>query len=86
MIQGNRSHSPTRRAIIAAAAASLGGIRLHRLARGDVDAASGAPATFAQRGYYITFMRMPTYGLSAWKSTIDLFAGDGINVVILWMA
>jgi hypothetical protein len=29
---------------------------------------------------------MPTYGLPAWKQTIDAFAEDDINLLILWMA
>src|SRR5690348_14264150 len=41
---------------------------------------------FDLRGYYITFMRMPTFGLAAWRQDIDCFASDGINVLILWMA
>jgi hypothetical protein len=41
---------------------------------------------FQQRGYYITFMRMPTFELEAWKSAVDCFAADGINLLVLWMA
>ena len=26
---------------------------------------------FQERGYYITFMRMPTYDLAAWKRIVD---------------
>ena len=33
---------------------------------------------FAQRGYYITFMRMPTYDLSDWKRIVD---GIRMNVM-----
>lgn len=51
-------------------------------ARGGAEA---APA-FAQRGYYLTFMRMPTYSLVAWKRAVDAFASDGVNLLILWMA
>lgn len=40
---------------------------------------------FAQRGYYFTFSRMPTYGLDAWKQIIDCVHVDGGNTVILWM-
>lgn len=51
---------------------------------------SGADAqakpAFDLRGYYITFMRMPTFGLFAWKAAIDCFATDGINSLVLWMA
>src|SRR5687767_5839776 len=54
-------------------------------------AAAPAPATmpaasFAQRGYYVTFMRMPTYGLPQWKQALDAFAADGANALLLWMA
>jgi len=52
---------------------------------------SGAPGSppkevFTERGYYLTFMRMPTYGLREWKKTIDLFQADGGNLLILWAA
>lgn len=54
-------------------------------------AALGATATpprpvFSLRGYYITFMRMPTYGLAQWKDAIDCFADDGANFLQVWMA
>ena len=41
---------------------------------------------FRHRGYYITFMRMPTYGLAAWKEAIDSFETDGANLLLLWTA
>jgi hypothetical protein len=31
---------------------------------------------FAQRGYYITFMRMPTYDLADWKRIVDGIHGE----------
>src|SRR5437879_2308222 len=78
-----KSHQLTRRTLIASASASLAAtffpFRLSFAAP-----ATNAPA-FAHRGYYITFMRMPTYGLAAWKQAVDCFAGDGINLLILWM-
>lgn len=40
---------------------------------------------FAQRGYYLTFMRMPAMGLPEWQQAIDGFAGDRINTLVLWM-
>jgi hypothetical protein len=40
---------------------------------------------FAQRGYYITFMRMPTYDLADWKPIIDGVRGDGGNLLLLWL-
>jgi hypothetical protein len=48
------------------------------------EAQSATP--FPIRGYYITFMRMPTLGLNAWKRTVDCVRADGGNHVILWMA
>src|SRR5262249_3746925 len=41
---------------------------------------------FAQRGYYLCFMRMPTFGLKVWKEILDGAAQDGANTVILWVA
>jgi hypothetical protein len=40
---------------------------------------------FAQRGYYITFMRMPTFGLAEWKGAVDGMREDGANLLLLWM-
>ncbi len=41
---------------------------------------------FAQRGYYITFMRMPTYDLADWRRIIDGIHDDGGNTLLLWVA
>jgi hypothetical protein len=41
---------------------------------------------FAQRGYYITFMRMPTYDLADWKRIVDGIHDDGGNTLLLWVA
>ncbi len=41
---------------------------------------------FAQRGYYLCFMRMPTFGLAVWKEILDDAAADGANTIILWIA
>src|SRR3954454_7687993 len=49
----------------------------------DVPKADGP---FAQRGYYITFMRMPTYDLADWKRIIDGIGDDGGNTLLLWVA
>jgi hypothetical protein len=38
------------------------------------------------RGYYVTFMRMPTFGLPAWKQMIDGMKEDEANTLILWTA
>src|SRR5690349_1209712 len=52
--------------------------------------AAGANAppkpAFALRGYYLTLMRMPTFGLDAWKQILDGIQADGGNLVILWVA
>jgi hypothetical protein len=45
----------------------------------------GAAEKFEWRGYYLTFMRMPVMGLPEWKQSMDCFAEDGANVVVLWM-
>ena len=41
---------------------------------------------FAQRGCYITFMRMPTYDLDDWKTILDGIHDDGGNTLLLWVA
>lgn len=45
-----------------------------------------ADGPFRQRGYYITFMRMPAYGLPAWKRIVDAVGADGGNMLLLWVA
>jgi hypothetical protein len=52
-------------------------------ARGTV-AVTNEP--FAIRGYYTTFMRMPTFGLAEWKQMIDCMKDDSANFLILWTA
>lgn len=64
-------------AATAVAAVALG------LACAPLRAAEGE--AFAQRGYYVTFMRMPTYGLAEWKRAIDALHDDGANLLLLWM-
>lgn len=73
-----------RRTFLAAGSAALAAMALD----GSIPAfAKGAGVHgFAQRGYYLTFMRMPTFGLAAWKRTVDAFATDGINLLVLWVA
>jgi hypothetical protein len=44
-----------------------------------------ASPVFQQRGYYLCFMRMPTFGLAVWKEILDGAADDGANTIILWM-
>src|SRR5207249_5309765 len=48
-------------------------------------APAGEPA-FTQRGYDMTFMRMPTFGLAEWKEMIDCIHADGGNTLLLWTA
>src|SRR6059058_2329925 len=50
---------------------------------GSADPQDASP--FAQRGYYITFMRMPTYDLADWKNIIDGIHDDGGNTLLLWV-
>jgi len=40
---------------------------------------------FKERGYYITFMRMPTYDLDDWKRIVSAIQEDGGNLLLLWM-
>ncbi|MCC7373836.1 MAG: hypothetical protein IT581_04205 [Verrucomicrobiales bacterium] len=48
---------------------------------------AGQPSPeFQHRGYYLCFMRMPTFGLKVWREILDAVAEDGGNTVILWMA
>jgi hypothetical protein len=44
-----------------------------------------AETPFNDRGYYITFMRMPTYDLTTWKQIVDGIHDDGGNLLLLWM-
>src|SRR5687768_1529112 len=48
--------------------------------------AHGAESPFAQRGYYMTFMRMPAFGLVEWKQIVDCIEEDGGNTLLLWTA
>ncbi len=50
----------------------------------QIPAATNGP--FTVRGYYTTFMRMPTFGLTGWKQMIDCMKDDGANFLILWTA
>ncbi len=71
----------SRREFLMAGGASVAGM----VCAGDLLAEEAKP-DFEQRGYYITFMRMPTFGLEVWKKAVDCFASDEINLLILWMA
>src|SRR5436190_12352174 len=48
--------------------------------------ASAVETPISIRGYYVTFMRMPTFGLPQWKQMIDCMADDGANTLLLWTA
>jgi hypothetical protein len=43
-------------------------------------------APFLQRGYYMTFMRMPSFGLPEWRQMVDCIQEDGGNLLMLWTA
>jgi hypothetical protein len=49
-----------------------------------MNAADSAPP-FSIRGYYMTFMRMPQWGLPEWTEALRCIQDDGGNTVILWM-
>jgi hypothetical protein len=44
-----------------------------------------SPGGFVERGYYITFMRMPTYDLADWRRIVDGIRDDGGNLLLLWV-
>jgi hypothetical protein len=46
---------------------------------------SPALSALPERGYYLCFMRMPTFGLTAWQEILNGLAKDGINQIVLWM-
>jgi hypothetical protein len=51
---------------------------------GSAPARDASP--FAQRGYYITFMRMPTYDVADWRRIVDGIHDDGGNTLLLWIS
>ncbi|HTG43124.1 MAG TPA: twin-arginine translocation signal domain-containing protein, partial [Verrucomicrobiae bacterium] len=75
--------SLTRRQFLRHTGAGLGALTLGAAEVPKAREAVSSP--FRQRGYYITFMRMPTYGLVAWKQILDAIQADGGNLLILWM-
>ena len=79
---GRRGRRIHRRDFLKHGAAALGLLSLHSPA---LRAADPPSSPFAQRGYYITFMRMPTYGLAQWKQILDAIHADGGNLLLLWM-
>jgi hypothetical protein len=77
----------TRRRVLQVGGAGAAALALGHVPLPAAPAPAKAPAPgFAQRGYYVTFMRMPTYGLPQWKQALDAFAADGANTLLLWMA
>ena len=76
------SESMTRRAFVRKTSVGVGALALGRTL---LRAADSPKEAFAQRGYYMTFMRMPTYGLPQWKGMLDAIQADGGNLLILWM-
>ena len=68
----------TRRQFVAATAAAAFALPVAGLG-------ADAQPLFQQRGYYLCFMRMPTFGLAVWKEILDDVAADGANTIILWM-
>jgi hypothetical protein len=56
------------------------------LAMSSSPASAWDASPFAQRGYHITFMRMPTYDLIDWKRIVDDIHDDGGNTLLLWVA
>ena len=47
-----------------------------------------AQPVFRQRGYYLCFMRMPTFGLAVWKEILDDAAADGakeLHAIAQWL-
>jgi hypothetical protein len=57
---------------------------LARLADVGFSAAPVLVEPIPTRGYYMTFMRMPTFGLPQWKQMIDCIHDDGGNTLLLW--
>src|SRR3954468_22971816 len=51
----------------------------------SVPASARDASPFPQRGYYITFMRMPTYDLADWKRIVDGIQEDSGNTLLLWV-
>lgn len=77
---GTEGAAMNRRGFIAASAASAAALALPAALRG-----AGPMPVFRQRGYYLCFMRMPTFGLQVWREIVDGAAEDGANTIILWM-
>src|SRR5678815_153110 len=81
----NAPRLQNRREFLAACLAGAGTLNLGLPMFGASAAAAKAASPFTQRGYYITFMRMPTYGRAQWRRILDCVREDGGNLLILWM-
>jgi hypothetical protein len=75
----------TRREMLTRCASGFGAVALAGL-MSDRSYGNVVTGPFAQRGYYITFMRMPTYDLADWKRILDGIHSDGGNTLLLWVA
>jgi hypothetical protein len=73
----------TRREWIASAA--LAELALSLRVRSAEAPPASAPV-FPHRGYYVCFMRQPTFGLQVWNEILDAASEDGANILILWLA
>ena len=82
VVNQSRSRLLTRRSFVRETGVGLGALALGQTL---LPAAPSPKDAFAQRGYYMTFMRMPTYGLPQWKLMLDEIQADGGNLLILWM-
>lgn len=76
---GRGAYSLNRRRFITTSAASAAALAW------PGTAIAGAQPVFSQRGYYLCFMRMPTFGLAVWREILDDAAADGANTIIVWM-
>jgi hypothetical protein len=81
----NAPHLQNRREFLAACLAGSGILNLGLPIFGASSAGAKVASPFTQRGYYITFMRMPTYGRAQWRRILDCIREDGGNLLILWM-
>ncbi len=82
-IAGENCRLLTRRAFVRETGLGFGALALGQTL---LPAAPAPTEAFVQRGYYMTFMRMPTYGLPQWKRMLEAIQADGGNLLILWMA
>jgi hypothetical protein len=53
--------------------------------KSETESPRHSASPFAQRGYYVTFMRMPGYDPADWKRIVDGIHDDGGNTLLLWV-